>query len=312
VTGGVPDARPRRPAVPELCSRGITVALDRPLVMGVVNATVDSFSDGGRYSTPESRLSLVDELVGEGADILDVGGQSAITSEPEIPAAEEIDAILPILDHLGSVHPDVMVSVDTYRPPVAAAALAAGAHIINDISGLLQPELAGVVAAHEAALVVMHNRSRPKTRLTDPAQYADVVADVVGYLREKVAEAEARGVGHTSIIVDPGPDFSKTPYQTVTVLQHLQDVRALGYPVLVPISRKDFIGAITLRPPHERLAGTLAAVGFVGSEPGTIFRVHDVRAVRDFLLVSAVLGGDAAIAEDLMLPVELRRTRPAG
>jgi len=295
-----------------LCSRGITVALDRPLVMGVVNATVDSFSDGGRYSTPESRLSLVDELVGEGADILDVGGQSAITSEPEIPAAEEIDAILPILDHLGSVHPDVMVSVDTYKPPVAAAALAAGAHIINDISGLLQPELAGVVAAHEAALVVMHNRSRPKTRLTDPAQYADVVADVVGYLREKVAEAEARGVGHTSIIVDPGPDFSKTPYQTVTVLQHLQDVRALGYPVLVPISRKDFIGAITLRPPHERLAGTLAAVGFVGSEPGTIFRVHDVRAVRDFLLVSAVLGGDAAIAEDLMLPVELRRTRPAG
>jgi dihydropteroate synthase len=295
---------------PPLQLRDRTLVVDRCLIMGVVNATTDSFSDAARYGTLGSRIELAEQLISDGADLIDVGGESALTDVPAIAAEHEAEAVVPIVAHLRRAHPDVPVSVDTYKPPVARAALDAGAQLVNDTSGLIDPDLATVVAEARAGLVVMHTRSRPKQRLRAPGLYDDVVADVVSFLRQRVQTAVERGVPREAIVVDPGPDFSKTPRQTVTVLQHLDAVRALGRPVLLALSRKDFIGAITCRRPDERLAGTLAALAHCGGGPGDILRVHDVGAAKDFLTVLRVLRGQAEIDADLQLPDSLRRSHP--
>ncbi|MDQ3850044.1 MAG: dihydropteroate synthase, partial [Actinomycetota bacterium] len=229
----------------------------RPLLMGIVNATPDSFSDAGLYPTLADRLQRARELLEEGADLLDIGGQSGITGTPEIAPAEEIERVVPLVEAVAGGL-DALVSVDTYKPAVAEAALAAGARMVNDVSGLRHPELASVCARFGAALVVMHNRSAPKQRLTDPALYGTdgPVVDVLAFLRQRTAEAIRRGVREESLVLDPGPDFAKTPAQTVDVLRRLDEVHALGRPVLLALSRKDFIGAITGRRPRERLAGT--------------------------------------------------------
>lgn len=292
---------------PTLVVRGRKVDLDRPALMGIVNATPDSFSDGGEYPDVASRVARAVALVEQGASIIDVGGQSGITGVPEVEADEEIRRVVPVLDGIRAELPDVLISVDTYKPPVVEAVLAAGASIVNDVSGLRYPEVASLCAAAGAGLVLMHNRSKPKERLTDPLLYDDVTADVVTMLREQMAVAEAAGVQREAILLDPGPDFSKTPHQTVTVLREIEQVRALGRPLLLALSRKDFVGAITLRRPKERLAGTLAAIGHLAAQPGYVFRVHDVAEVADYLQVAAVLAGDADIPPDLQLPPELRR-----
>ena len=280
----------------------------RPLLMGIVNATPDSFSDAGLHPTLESRLELADRLVAEGASIIDVGGQSGVTNRSEVDPHEEIERVLPLIERIA---PRVVVSVDTYKPEVAEAAIAAGAAIVNDVSGLRYPEVADVCARTGAGLVVMHNRSAPKQRLTDPALYEDVVADVVAFLEERLALAHEAGVPEDATIVDPGPDFSKTPAQTVEVLRALDRVHALGRPVLLALSRKDFIGALTERAPRSRLAGTLAAVGFVRRFPNQILRVHDVAEVADFLKTAEALDGELEIPPDLELAPELRREGPS-
>jgi dihydropteroate synthase len=290
-----------------LVVRGRKLDLDQPALMGIVNATPDSFSDGGEYPDVASRVERAVALVGQGAAIIDVGGQSGITGVPEVEAGEEIRRVVPVLDGIRAVLPDVLISVDTYKPPVVEAVLAAGAAIINDVSGLRYPEVAELCAGAGAGLVLMHNRSKPKERLTDPLLYDDVTADVVTMLEEQMARAEAAGVARESILLDPGPDFSKTPHQTVTVLREIERVRALGRPLLLALSRKDFVGAITLRRPKERLAGTLAAIGHLVAQPGYVFRVHDVAEVADYLQVAAVLAGRADIPADLELPPDLRR-----
>lgn len=296
---------------PELVVRGRKLDLARPALMGIVNATPDSFSDGGEYPDVESRVARAVALVEQGATIIDVGGQSGITGVPEVEAGEEIDRVVPVLEGIRAALPDVLISVDTYKPPVVAAALAAGAAIINDVSGLRYPEVATLCAEAGAGLVLMHNRSKPKERLTDPLLYDNVTTDVVTMLEAEMAEAEAAGVAREAILLDPGPDFSKTPYQTITVLREIDRVRALGRPLLLALSRKDFVGAITQRRPKERLAGTLAAVGHLAAQPGYVFRVHDVAEVADYLAVAAVLAGQADVPVDLELPPELRR-EPTG
>ena len=163
-----------------------------------------------------------------------------------------------------------------------------------------------------AGLVILHNRSAPKQRLTDPARYEDVVADVTNFLEEKLAVAREAGVAQDATILDPGPDFSKTPAQTIEVLRHLDRVHALGRPVLLALSRKDFIGALTDRPPRSRLAGTLAAVGFVSRWPGQILRIHDVAEVADYLTVAEALAGDHEVPADLELRADLRREDSRG
>jgi dihydropteroate synthase len=302
----LPAASPAPPA-PALVVRGHRVDLSEPLLMGIVNATPDSFSDAGELPDAPARIDRALALLDQGAGIIDVGGQSGITGVPEVEAGEEIDRVVPVVAGILAAAPGTLVSVDTYKPPVVQAVLDAGAALVNDVSGMLHPEVAGLCAAAGAGLVVMHNRSRPKQRLTDPLLYDDVTADVVEMLSERLAAAEAAGVGRESLVVDPGPDFSKTPHQTVTVMREIGRVQALGRPLLLALSRKDFLGAITGRPPRQRLAGTLAAVGHLAGQPGLILRVHDVEAVADYLKVAAVLAGRADIAPDTQLPVELRR-----
>jgi dihydropteroate synthase len=265
----------------------------RPLLMGIVNASPDSFSDGGEAANPDRHARA---LLAAGADMLDLGGESARGDRPAVPVEEEIARVVPVVERLAAT--GAPISVDTYKPEVAAAALAAGAAMINDISGLRDPALAEVCARFGAGLVLMHTRVAPKGTLLDPAAYDDVVADVVGFLRDRMEIARACGVADEQLLLDPGPDFAKTPAQTVAVLRRLDAVRALGRPLLLAVSRKDFLGAITDRAPRERGAATLAALAF-GVEAGAeILRVHDVAAAADFLAVRAVLRGERVLAPD--------------
>jgi dihydropteroate synthase len=258
--------------------------------MGILNATPDSFSDG-RGEEPEAvRLARGRALIAAGADILDIGGESARGDRPGVSAEAEITRVCGLIRGLAG---EAVISVDTYKPAVAEAAIAAGATIVNDVSGLRDPELAAVCARGGAALVLVHTRAAPKETVLDPATYEDVVADVVAFLRERIELARAAGV--TELILDPGPDFAKTPAQTVEVLRHLDAVRALGYPLLLAISRKDFLGAITGRPPAERDPATLAAVAFGAEAGASILRVHDVAGAADFLAVRSVLRGERVL-----------------
>ncbi len=277
----------------------------RPLLMGVVNATPDSFSDGGGSRSVDELVERARTLVSAGADIIDVGGESGVTNRPRVEAREEIARVVSVIERVAG-ELGARVSVDTYKPAVARAAIAAGATIVNDVSGLRELELADICARTGAALVITHTRAAPKQKLLDPALDATVVGDVERFLRSRIKAARERGLAFEQLLLDPGPDFSKTPAQTVSVLRALPRLHELGRPLLLAVSRKDFIGAITSRRPRERLAGTLAAVGFGVDAGAHILRVHDVADVADFLAVRAALSGEAAVASSQRLADELR------
>jgi dihydropteroate synthase len=283
---------------------------ERPWLMGIVNATPDSFSDAGLHRTVEDRVELARTLLEAGADLIDVGGESGVTNRPPVDPEEEIERVVPVIERVAG-ELGALVSVDTYKPPVAEAAIRAGAAIVNDVSGLRDPELADVCAATGAALVLMHTRAEPKRRLADPV-YEDVVADVRAFLTERMDAALARGVGEEQLVLDPGPDFAKTPAQSVAVLRALASLHELGRPLLLAVSRKDFVGAITQRRPRERLAGTLAAVDHGVRAGAHLLRVHEVEAVSDFLAVRAVLAGERDLAGDVRLDDSLRWERQDG
>jgi dihydropteroate synthase len=278
-----------------------------PQIMGIVNASPESFSDGGRYGTLHDQVVRALELAEQGAHLIDVGGESGVTGIPAIDAEEEIRRVVPLVERLAAE--GVRVSVDTWKPAVARAALAAGAQMINDVSGLRDVEIADACADAGAWLVVMHTRAEPKVK--EFPQYDDVAADVVQFIRERVDVALEHGVSAERIVVDPGPDFAKTPAQTVEVLRALPSLCELGYPVLLAVSRKDFVGALTERSPREREAGTLAAIGAGVDAGASILRVHDVAATVDFLTVRAALTGERPVDPELRLPDELRRQRAA-
>jgi dihydropteroate synthase len=262
----------------------------RPLLMGILNATPDSFSDGRGEEPAAVRLERGRALVAAGADIVDVGGESARGDRPAVSASEEIARVEEVVSALAG--DGVLVSVDTYKLEVAEAAIAAGAAIVNDVSGLRDPALAALCARTGAALILMHTAVAPKGTLLDPAAYEDVVAQVVAFLRERIELAQKAGVAEEQLILDPGPDFAKTPAQTVAVLRRMEALRAFGRPILLAASRKDFVGAITGRAPAERDPGTLAALGFGVDAGASILRVHDVAGAADFLAVRAVLRGE--------------------
>jgi dihydropteroate synthase len=280
----------------------------RPWLMGIVNASPDSFSDGARYGTLDARLRLARELLAAGADIIDIGGESASTDNLPAGVDEELARVVPLIERVAG-ELGATVSVDTYKPQVALAAVAAGARIVNDVSGLRDPGLAEVCAATGAALVVMHTRAAPRQRLQDPDLYGDITGEVLAFLRERIALATAIGVAPEQIVVDPGPDFAKTPAQTIRLLAGLERLQELGRPLLLAISRKDFIGALTARAPRERLAGTLAALAHGVDAGAHIFRLHDVAAATDFLTVRAALSGELQVDSDLTLGERLRHDR---
>lgn len=297
------------PRLPLRTTAGTLELGGRPWLMGVVNATPDSFSDDGAHRTLDQRVELARSLLAAGAEIIDIGGESGRTDQPPVEVEEEIERVVPLIERVAG-ELGALVSVDTYKPAVAYAAIAAGAAIVNDISGLRDPELADVCAGTGAGLVLMHTRAAPKEKLLDPTLDGLVGADVKRFLRELISVAMAHGVSFEQLLLDPGPDFGKTPAQTVEVLRELSEFQALERPLLLAVSRKDFIGAITLRPPRERLAGTLAAIGQGVDAGAHILRVHDVAEVADFLAVRAALTGEATVDSDLKLPVDLRREAP--
>lgn len=289
----------------KLGARTLELEPGQPLLMGVVNASPESFSDGALVGDLDAQVARAEALVAAGASIIDVGGESGVTDRPAVAVQEEIDRVCPVIQRLAGS--GVIVSVDTWKPEVARAAVAAGSVLVNDVSALLDPTLADVCAQTGAGLVITHTRAEPKRK--EFPEYADVTADVLQLLRDRLALALERGVGEQSIVLDPGPDLAKTPAQTIEVLGRLGDVVALGHPVLLAVSRKDFVGALTDRPPAERLGGTLAAVGEGVDAGAAILRVHDVAEVRDFLRVRAALRADSAVPADLSLDLSLRRQR---
>jgi dihydropteroate synthase len=282
-----------------LCLRGVEFAweLERPraLIMGIVNVTPDSFADGGRYLEPAVAVRQARALVAEGADLLDVGAESTRPGSPGVSAAEERARLLPVLEQLLD-DPPCPVSVDTSKPEVAAAALALGAHMVNDVTALSGgAELARLCAAHGAGLAVMHMQGTPRTMQADP-RYDDLLGEVRARLQTAVAAAEAAGVAPESLCVDPGIGFGKTVAHNLTLLKRLDALRSLGKPILVGPSRKSFIGTLLEQlPPAERLEGTLAACVMAVLAGAHIVRVHDVAAVRRAVRVAEAIR-DAAPA----------------
>jgi dihydropteroate synthase len=276
--------------------RGGTIEIvpGRPLLMGIVNANPDSFSDAVRLDTLGQQVARALELVADGAAMIDVGGESGVTYTDVSAQDVEVERVVPLVSAL--VAEGVTVSVDTWKAAVAERALDAGAHVINDTSGLADPRIAQLCAAGGAALVVMHTRAAPK-QVGFPDYGGDVRGDVARFLAERCALARDHGIADDQLIVDPGPDFAKSPAESAEVMGDLAALQALGRPILAAISRKYFVGAITGRPPDERLAGTLAALGEAADAGAAIARVHDVREAADFLAVRAVLRGERAMPD---------------
>jgi dihydropteroate synthase len=295
------------PLAHSLNARGTTLDFGaRPLVMGILNATPDSFSDAGLRPDLASRLAHGRDLVASGADLLDVGGESGVTNRPGVEPQEEIERVAPLVALLArDATPGVLLSVDTYKPAVASAAIEAGASIVNDPSGLIAPELAEICAETGAALVLTHTRARPKQKIHRP-RYEDVVEEVKRFLADRIEQACALGVSEEQLMLCPGPDLGKDPAQTVELLHRVGELSTLGRPIMLAASRKDFLGALTGRRPRERLAGTLAAIGFGVAHGARVLRVHDVAEVRDFLIVRAALEGELDVRDDLTLTDELR------
>lgn len=275
-----------------------------PWLMGIVNASPESFSDGGEIGGIDTQVDKARALVSAGARIIDVGGESGVTNVPAVGPEEEIRRVVPLIERLGGE--GMLISVDTFEPAVAEAAIAAGAAIVNDVSGLRDAGLADVCARTGAGLVIMHTRAAPKTKVLDHP-YENVLADVLDFLGERIELATSRGVDPRQIVVDPGPDFAKTPAQTIAVLRGLASLHELERPLLLAVSRKDFVGALNRRPPKERLAGTLAALAHGMDHGAHIARVHDVAEAADFIAVRSALRGESAVPEELELPEDLRR-----
>ncbi|MEE9489112.1 MAG: dihydropteroate synthase [Thermoplasmata archaeon] len=258
---------------------GRQLRIDRPLVMGVINVTPDSFSDGGEFLDAEVAIAHAKKLVKEGADILDIGGESSRPGSDTLPAKEELERIVPVLEGIID-DVNVLISVDTCKPRVARKVLDMGVHIINDITGLTSAELAGVVARHEAGIVIMHMQGTPKTMQKSP-RYDDVVADILRFLRERVKRAEKKGIRRESIIIDPGIGFGKTAEHNLEIISRLKEFKSLGLPVLVGASRKSFIGKVLDKDVDGRLSGGLAMLSMSIQNGASIVRAHDVRESAD-------------------------------
>jgi dihydropteroate synthase len=269
-------------------------------LMGIVNATPDSFSDPQGEKSLDALVERAHQLAEDGAAIVDVGGESGRTDRPAVPVDEEIARVAPVIERLAA--DGLTVSVDTWRAPVARAALAAGATMVNDVSALSDPEVADACAETGARLVITHTLSPPKVKAFP--DYGDVVVEVAALLRERADEAERRGVGADRLVFDPGIDIAKTPAESIELLRRLPELTPLG-PLLVAVSRKDFVGALTGRTPAARDAGTLAAVGVAADGGADILRVHDVAGARDYLQVRAALRDGAP--PKLELAESLRR-----
>lgn len=264
----------------------------RTHIMGVLNVTPDSFSDGGRFLDYNAALRHAEEMVEEGADFIDIGGESTRPGSDPVPLDEEFRRVIPIIEHLAK-HSPIPISVDTYKSEVAERALNAGAVIVNDISGFhFDPRMVDVVAEHNASVVLMHIKGTPKTMQQNP-QYVHLIEEIIEYLSVGVRKAEQRGI--RQIMIDPGIGFGKRLEHNLEILRNLHQFHRLGYPVLIGPSRKSFIGMILDLPVEERLEGTAAAVAVSIMNSANIVRVHDVKQMKRVArVVDAILNKSLA------------------
>ncbi len=256
--------------------------LARPLIMGVINVTPDSFSDGGRFFSAAAAVARARQLIDEGADLLDVGGESTRPGADPVTLDEERRRVLPVLEALADAR--VPLSVDTQKPELMSEAVAAGAAMVNDVNGFQAPGALAAVAGSACAICIMHKQGNPQTMQQSP-QYVDVVTDVRDYLSQRIAAAEQAGIARSRMIVDPGFGFGKTLEHNLELLRRLDELAVLTVPVLAGLSRKSMIGKLTGRDPGDRLAGSIAAALFAVQRGAAIVRVHDVAATRDALAV---------------------------
>jgi dihydropteroate synthase len=262
--------------------------LSRPLIMGIVNATPDSFSDGGLYLHRDAALAHAQQLIAEGADILDIGGESTRPGARPVSIQEEMDRVLPIIEELSDAA--VPISIDTFKPEVMTAAIAAGAQMVNDINALQDAAAMNAVAASHAAVCLMHKQGHPQTMQEQPV-YQDVVAEVGAFLSERISAAEAAGIQRDRIVIDPGFGFGKTLAHNLALLRELNKLAELGVPVLAGLSRKSMLGALTGREALQRLPASVAAALIAVQRGASIVRVHDVRATVDALTVLNAVNG---------------------
>ena len=258
------------------------LALDRTLIMGVVNITPDSFFDGGHYLSLDAVVAHAQRLIDEGADLIDIGGESTRPGAAAVSLEEERRRVLPVLEALLSAN--IPLSVDTQKPELMHEAAAAGAAMINDVNGFEAADALQAVSGSDCAICIMHKQGRPQTMQQAP-QYRDVVAEVDGYLRGRVAAAETAGIARSRIVVDPGFGFGKTLEHNLALLRELNRVAAAGVPVLAGLSRKSMIGALTGREVGDRVFGSVAAALIAAQHGAAILRVHDVAGTRDALAV---------------------------
>lgn len=271
------------PPITSLLARGYKLQLQHTLIMGVLNLTPDSFYDGGKYIATEKALTRIEEMVEEGADIIDIGAESTRPYSKPISAEEECERLLPFLEKVLQNF-DIPISVDTYKAKVAREALDAGAHIINDISGLkFDPALASTIAEFpDVPVVLMHIKGTPATMQDNPT-YNDLIDDILDSLQDSIDIAKKAGIMEENIIIDPGIGFGKKLEDNLSILHRLSEFHCLGKPILVGCSNKGFIGKILDSPKEERLEGTLAAHGYAVLNGANIIRVHDVKAHKKFI-----------------------------
>lgn len=288
------DQVPAHPAADRWSVRGRALSIARPLVMGIVNVTPDSFSDGGRHATHGQALAHARRLIEEGADILDIGGESTRPGAADVPVAEELDRVVPLIESLASA--GIPLSVDTSKPDVMRAALDAGAAIVNDVYALRAPGALDVVAASDCGVVLMHMQGVPRTMQAEP-RYDDVVAEVAGFLQQRVAALQAAGVERDRVALDPGFGFGKTVEHNFTLLRELPRLAALGCTVVAGVSRKSMLGAVTGRALGERVTASVVGAVLAVERGARVVRVHDVAATRDGLRVWEAMLGDQARGE---------------
>ncbi|MBU1215501.1 MAG: dihydropteroate synthase [Gammaproteobacteria bacterium] len=258
------------------------IDLTRPKVMGIVNVTPDSFSDGGRYDSFSSAIDHAHQLIADGADMLDIGGESTRPGAAEVGEQEELDRVLPVIEGLRGIN--VPISIDTWKPAVMRAALRAGATMVNDVNALQAEGAIPAVAATGAAVCLMHKQGTPQSMQQRP-DYDDVVREVSDFLQQRIAAAVAAGIGQERIVIDPGFGFGKTLAHNIALLRELDSFSALAVPVLAGMSRKSMLGAITGRDVSDRLAASVAAAMLAVQRGASIVRVHDVRETVDALKI---------------------------
>jgi dihydropteroate synthase len=284
-------ARVLSPPPPALLLGDRTVRFDeRPLVMGIVNVTPDSFSDGGRFGTTDAAIAHGLSLLDEGADWLDVGGESTRPGAPPVSLEDECARVLPVIEGLTRRAPGTVISVDTSKAEVARRALAAGARVVNDVTALGDARMGEVIAQAGAAACLMHMQGTPRTMQQDP-RYDDVVADVAGSLAQALERATLAGVDRRRLLVDPGIGFGKTLAHNLELVRHLDALRALGAPILLGASRKSFLGAVTgVKDASQRVLPSAVTAALVAARgQADVLRVHDVKATREALAVACAV-----------------------